>query len=77
VIVPARVDAFGLAAALKLTVPVPLPLAPAVTVSQLVLLLTAVHEHPLSDVTVVDPVPPPAATDCEVGASENVHGAAA
>jgi hypothetical protein len=42
-----------------------------------VLLLTAVHEHPLSDVTVVDPVPPPAATDCEVGASENVHGAAA
>jgi hypothetical protein len=28
-------------------------------------------------VTVVDPVPPPAATDCNVGASETVHGAGA
>jgi hypothetical protein len=71
------VDAFGLAAALKLTVPVPLPLAPAVTVSQLVLLLTAVHAQPVADVTVVDPVPPPATTDCDVGASENEHVAAA
>jgi hypothetical protein len=76
-IVPARVAGFGLAAALKLTVPGPLPLAPVVTVNQLVLLLTAVHEHPVGDVTVVDPVPPAATTDCDVGASENVHGAAA
>jgi hypothetical protein len=77
VIVPDRVVPFGFAAALKVTGPVPLPVAPAVTVSQLVLLLTAVHEHPVGDVTVVDPVPPPATTDCDVGASEKVHGAAA
>jgi hypothetical protein len=77
VIVPARVDAFGFAAALKLTVPVPLPLAPAVTVNQPVSLLAAVHAQPVADVTVVDPVPPPATTDCDVGASENVHVAAA
>jgi hypothetical protein len=42
-----------------------------------VLLLTAVHAQPVGDVTVVDPVPPPATTDCDVGASANVHGAAA
>jgi hypothetical protein len=77
VIVPARVAAFGLAAALKLTVPLPLPLAPAVTVNQPVLLLTAVHEHPVGEVTVVEPVPPAATTDCDVGVNENVHGAAA
>jgi hypothetical protein len=77
VIVPARVVPLGFAAALKLTVPVPLPVAPAVTVNQLVLLLTAVQEHPLGDVTVVDPVPPPARTDCDAGERLTVHGAAA
>jgi hypothetical protein len=77
VIVPARVDAFGFAAALKLTVPLPLPFAPAVTANQLVSLLTAVHVQPVGDETDVDPVPPPATTDCDVGVSENVHGAAA
>jgi hypothetical protein len=75
--VPARVVPFGFAAALKLTGPLPLPVAPAVTVSQLVLLLTAVQEHPVGEVTVVDPVPPAATTDCDVGAREKVHGAAA
>jgi hypothetical protein len=75
--VPARVVPLGFAAALKLTVPFPLPVAPAVTVNQLVLLLTAVHAHPVGDVTAVEPVPPAATTDCDVGASENVQGAAA
>jgi hypothetical protein len=77
VIVPARVVPLGLAAALKLTVPLPLPVAPAVTVNQLVLLLAALHEQPAADVTVVDPVPPLATTDCDVGASEKVQDAAA
>jgi hypothetical protein len=77
VIVPARVDALELAAALKLTVPLPLPVAPAVTVNQPVSLLAAVHVQPVGDETDVDPVPPPATTDCDVGVSENVHGAAA
>jgi hypothetical protein len=77
VIVPARVVPLGFAAALKLTVPLPLPVAPPVTVSQLVSLLTAVHAQPAADVTVVDPVPPLATTDCDVGASEYVHGTAA
>jgi hypothetical protein len=73
VIVPDRVDAFGFAAALKLTLPLPVPVAPAVTVNQLVLLLTAVHVQPAGDVTDVEPVPPPATTDCDVGASANVQ----
>jgi hypothetical protein len=77
VMVPARVVPLGFAVALKLTLPLPLPVAPAVTVNQLVSLLTAVHEHPVGDVTVVDPVPPPATTDCDAGVSETVHGAAA
>ena len=76
-IVPARVAAFGLAAALKLIVPLPLPLAPAVTVSQPASLLTAVHVQPVGDVTVVEPVPPAATTDCDVGVRENVQGTAA
>ena len=42
---------------------VPLPLAPLVTVSQEVLLLTPVHAQPVGAVTVVEPVPPAAATD--------------
>ena len=52
-----------LAAALNATVPLPLPLAPPVTVSHDVLLLTPVHAQPAGAVTLVEPVPPPAATD--------------
>jgi hypothetical protein len=70
VIVPVRALVFALAAALNATVPFPLPLAPLVTVSQPVLLLTPVHAQPVGEVTLVDPVPPPAATDWLVGASE-------
>jgi hypothetical protein len=73
VIVPARVVPLGFAAALKLTLPAPLPVAPAVTVNQLVSWLTAVHEQPVGDVTDVEPVPPPATTDWDDGASENVQ----
>ena len=61
--VPLRAVPFGLADALNATVPAPVPLAPLVTVSQDVLLLTAVHAQPARVVTDVDPVPPPAATD--------------
>jgi hypothetical protein len=48
-----------------------------VTVNQPVSLLAAVYVQPVGDETDVDPVPPPATTDCDVGVSENVHGAAA
>ena len=60
---PLRGVGFGFAAALNATVPGPLPLAPLVTVSQEVSLLTPVHAQPVGAVTVVEPVPPPAATD--------------
>src|SRR6187455_3746384 len=66
--VPVRGLILLLAAALNATVPLPLPLAPPVTVSHDVLLLTLVHAHPASDVTPVEPVPPPAATEPLVGA---------
>jgi hypothetical protein len=75
--VPVRGLMLALAAALNATEPFPLPLAPLVTVSQDVALLTPVHAHPASVVTVVEPVPPPATTDWLVGESEYVHGAAA
>ena len=67
--VPLRGVPLGLPAALNATVPAPLPLAPLVTVSQDVLLLTAVHEHPVSVVTDVEPVPPAATTDWLAGTS--------
>jgi hypothetical protein len=67
--VPVRELVFGFAAALNATVPVPVPLAPLVTVSQAVSLLTPVHAHPASVVTVVDPVPPAATTDWLPGSS--------
>jgi len=70
VIVPLRAVVFGFADALNATVPLPLPLAPLVTVSQDVLLLTPVQAQPLGAVTLVDPVPPPAATDRLVGETE-------
>jgi hypothetical protein len=69
VIVPLRGVALALAAALNPTVPPPLPVAPLVTVSHDVSLLTPVHAHPASVVTVVEPVPPLAATDWLVGTS--------
>ena len=65
--VPLRWVPLGFAAALNDTVPFPLPLAPLVTVSHDVLLLTPVHEHPAGAVTVVEPLPPPAATDWLAG----------
>ena len=61
--VPLRCDELVLAAALNPTAPLPLPVAPLVSVSQLVLLLTAVHAHPAGAVTFVEPVPPPATID--------------
>jgi hypothetical protein len=58
-------------------VPLPVPVAPLVTVNQLVLLLTAVQEHPFGVVTLVDVVPAPAAMLRLVGVSATVHPAAA
>jgi len=71
--VPVRELVLLLAVALNATVPLPLPLAPPVTVSHDVLLLTPVHAHPASDVTLVEPVPPPAATAPLVGTIEYVQ----
>jgi hypothetical protein len=63
VIVPLWALVPVLAAALKATVPLPVPLAPEVTVSQDVLLLTAVHAHAAPAVTATLPVPPAAPSD--------------
>ena len=52
------------------TVPLPLPLAPAVTVSHDAALLTAVHEHPASAVSDVEPVVAPAPTEVLPGVIE-------
>ena len=70
VTVPLRGVPFGFAVALKATVPFPLPLAPLVTVNHPVLLLTPVHAQPVGAVTVVEPVPPAAATDWLAGLIE-------
>lgn len=59
VTVPVRDCVAELAVALNVTVPPPVPLAPPVTVSQLVLLLTAVQLQPVPAVTLVSPVPLP------------------
>jgi hypothetical protein len=67
--VPVRFVPAVLAAAVKLTVPFPDPDAPAVIVNQLSLLV-AVHEQPVGAVTDVEPVPPAAAIDSDVGESE-------
>ena len=77
VTVPVRGAALPLMAAANATVPLPLPLAPLVTVSQDVLLLTAVHAHPDAAITLVEPVPPTARTDWLTGETEYVHGAPA
>ena len=76
VMVPARVVVAVLAAALNPTLPLPVPLAPEVTVSQDVLLLTAVHAHVLPAVTATLPVPPAAPSDWLVGEIEYEHAAA-
>jgi hypothetical protein len=67
--VPLRGEIVGFTAALNATAPEPVPLAPLVIVSQDVLLLTPVHAQPANVVTVVDPAPPPAATDWLAGRS--------
>ena len=73
---PARPWADVLADALNETVPLPLPLAPPVTVNQLVLLM-AVHAHPVVATTDVDDEPPAAPTVRLVGVSVTSHAAAA
>jgi hypothetical protein len=65
--VPVRDEVDPLAAKLKPTDPFPDPDAPDVTVSQPVLLLTAVHEHPAAAVTATVPVPLLDATLFDVG----------
>ena len=55
------------------TVPLPLPDAPLEIVTQGVLLVAAVHEHPDGAVTATDPVPAPAGTVCDVGDREYEH----
>lgn len=62
VIVPVRVEVFGLADALKLTVPFPVPPGEPITVSQPAL-LDAVHVQDDGVVTLNDPVPPPNGTE--------------
>ena len=69
VAVPLRGCVAVLAVAVRFTVPLPVPVAPLVTVSHDVLLLTAVHEHPVGAVTLVDIVPPPATMVRLVGVS--------
>jgi hypothetical protein len=64
--VPVRELGAVLAATVKLTAPLPVLLLPPVNVIQLALLVT-VHVHPVVVVTFVLPVPPAAATLCEVG----------
>ena len=66
VIVPLRAAAVVFGAMLNATVPLPVPLPPLVTEIQGAL-LAAVQAHvPPDAVTAIDPLPPPAVTDCEV-----------
>jgi hypothetical protein len=60
--VPVRDEVVGFAWMLNPVAPFPVPLAPDVTVMKDAL-LTAVHVQALVVVTVVEPVPPPTATD--------------
>jgi hypothetical protein len=71
VIVPVRAPPeFGAAA--NCTVPGPFPLAPAVTLIHAAF-AAAVQTHDALVLTANDEDPPPAGTDCDVGASENAH----
>jgi hypothetical protein len=72
--VPVLCAVLGLGAMVKLTEPLPDPVAPAITLIQ-VALLTAVQEHPVCAVTVVDTLPPAAGTDSIEGEIENEHPA--
>ena len=60
--VPVRGEVLVLGATVKFAEPLPEPFAPAVTVIHAAL-LTAVHVHPVVVATLVDPLPPAAATD--------------
>jgi hypothetical protein len=71
VIVPVRCGPV-FAATEKFVVPLPAPLAPAVIVIQ-VSLLAAVQAQPVAVATLTDPVPPAAATLCEVGLRVNAQ----
>ena len=57
-----------------MTVPLPTPLELPVSVIH-AKALVAVHEQPPPVVTAIDPFPPAAATDCEVGEIEDVQPA--
>src|SRR6476620_1980578 len=70
--VPVRVEAAVFAAALKVAVPPPAPGEPAVTASH-ASLAVADQVQPAAAVTATEPVPPPAAIDCDPGVSANVH----
>jgi hypothetical protein len=70
--VPVRLVVPVLVPLLNVTVPPPEPNAPAVTMIHETL-LTAVHEQPAPAVTVVLPVPPAAAIDCDEGEIVGVH----
>ena len=70
--VPVRELVPVLAATVKATLPLPVRLLPPVKVIQLALLAT-VHAHALVVVTVVLPVPPAAATLCDVGDNAKLH----
>ena len=73
--VPVRLVVPVLVALLNVTVPAPEPDAPAVTMIHETL-LTTVHEQPVPAVTVVLPVPPAAAIDCDEGEIVGVHAPA-
>ncbi len=72
VTVPVRPAVLLFAATLKVAVPGPEPDAPPVTVIHSAL-LTAVQAHPTATVTVVLPLPPAAAMDCDAGAIVGAH----
>jgi hypothetical protein len=76
VIAPVRCVPVVFAAAVKLTVPLPVPPPVPLMVIQLAP-LNELHVHPAPVVIVMDPLPPPEGTDCEVGLTEYVHGGAA
>jgi hypothetical protein len=73
---PVRCTLTVLGATLNVTVPLPLPFAPAVMVIQL-RVLDAVQAQPAPAVTLADPVPPAAGTDCELGEIAKVQVEAA
>src|SRR6187397_225006 len=73
--IPDRSAPVAFGAATKLTVPLPVPDAAPLIVIQAAP-VDAVHPQLAPAVTPIEPVPPAAATVCDVGAIENVHGTA-